>query len=51
MDEQDVTNRLTGEEAPEDVPAEALDRAEEAERRVRDHHSAGDPADRPISES
>ena len=51
MDEQGVTNRLTGEEAPDDVPAEALERAEEAELRVRDQHSAGDPPDRPISES
>lgn len=51
MDEQDVTNRLTGEEAPEDVPSEALDRAQEAERRVREQHRSGDPDDRPISES
>ena len=51
MDEQSVTNRLTGEESPEDIPSEATDRAEEAERRVRDQHAASDPPDRPISES
>ena len=51
MDQDGVTNRLTGEEAPEDVPSEAAGRAEEAERRIRDQHTAADPEDRPISES
>ena len=51
MDERDVTNRLTGEEAPEDVPSEAVDRAQAAERRVREQHDSADPEDAPISES
>ncbi len=49
--DETVTNRVTGEETPEDVPAEAAQRAAEAERRIRDQHAAGEPDDRPISES
>ncbi len=51
MDDESVTDRLTGEEAPADVPTEAADRAADAERRIRDQHAQGDPEDRPISES
>ncbi len=49
--DEGVTNRLTGEEAPGDVPADAVDRAAEAERRIREQHAAGDADERPISES
>ena len=46
-----VTNRLTGEEAPEDVPQEAVERAREAERRISEQHAHGDPENQEISES
>ena len=51
MRDDATTNRLTGEEAPADVPSEAAERAAEAERRIRGQHAAGDPEERPISES
>ncbi len=48
---QEVTDRLTGEESPEDVPQEAADRAREAERRNSAQHTQGDPENQEISES
>ena len=47
---ENVTDRLTGEESPQDVPAEAAERARQAERALTERHEA-DPPDRPISES
>ena len=51
MDDPTFTDRLTGEEASEDVPDEAADRAADAEQRVRQQHAATDPEERPMSES
>ena len=49
--DEGVTNRLTGEEAPEDVPREAVERAREAEQRISEQHTEGDPENQEISES
>ena len=46
-----VTNRLTGEEAPEDVPREAAERARQAEQRISEQHTHDDPENQEISES
>ena len=51
MDSDAVTDRLTGEEAPDDVPREAIDRAAEADRRVDQEHLAADDPEAPITES
>ena len=51
MDSESVTDRLTGEEAGDDVPREARLKADEGDRHVDDQHLASDPADRPITES
>ncbi len=50
MDHDSATDRLTGEEAPEDVPSEAADGAENADRRVDRQHETDDP-DAPTTES
>ncbi len=51
MEEQRLSDRMTGEEPPEDGPSDAADPAEADEGRVAAGHDAAEAEEPPITES